>query len=103
MRMIKFGLFSLISVLALVTPAFAADASADSTGGSAMAAAIAIAIAAGCGAYAQGKVASTVLESIGRNPGASGQLSTPYILGIVFVETLVIFSFVIAMKLAGIF
>ncbi len=103
MRILKYGFFSLVSVLTLVSPAFASDGAAADGGYAALGAGLTIAIAAALGAYSQGNIASTSLESIGRNPGAAGQLFVPYILGLVFVETLVIFSFVIAMKLAGIF
>jgi F-type H+-transporting ATPase subunit c len=99
-------ILGLVAVLVMVDPAFAADAAAEAGSGAglkAIGAGLAIALAAALGAYSQGRIASTALESIGRNPGAAGQIQLPYILGLVFVETLVIFSFVIAMKLAGIF
>lgn len=52
----------------------------------------AVAIAAlGC-ALAQGKIVSTALDGIARNPGASGQIFTPMLLGVAFVETLLIFT-----------
>lgn len=49
------------------------------------------AAAFGC-ALAQGKIVSSALEGIGRNPGASGQIFTPMLLGVAFVETLLIFT-----------
>lgn len=47
--------------------------------------------AMGC-AFSQGKIVSSAVESIGRNPGASGQIFTPMLLGVAFVETLLIFT-----------
>lgn len=47
--------------------------------------------ALGC-ALGQGKIVSAALEGIARNPGASGQIFTPMILGVVFVETLLLFT-----------
>lgn len=61
-----------------------------------LAAAFAIALAALGGALGQGKVAAAAMEGIGRNPNAKDQMQTPMILGLVFIETLVLFGFVIA-------
>ena len=58
----------------------------------AMAKGIAIALAAlGC-ALGQGKIVAAALEGIARNPGAMGQIFTPMLLGVAFVETLLIFT-----------
>jgi F-type H+-transporting ATPase subunit c len=52
----------------------------------------AIGVAAlGC-ALAQGKIVGTAVDGISRNPGASGQIFTPMLLGVAFVETLLIFT-----------
>jgi F-type H+-transporting ATPase subunit c len=66
-----------------------------------LAASLVVAIAALGGTLAQGKAVSSSVEAIGRNPGAAGELKTPMILGLVFIETLVIFSFVVALQLIG--
>lgn len=94
-------LFSLAAVtLAIVDPAFAAEGEAGAGAWGAQAAAgLGIAIAAFGGAFGQGKATSAALESIGRNPGAAGQLFLPMILGLVFIESLVIYALVIAFKL----
>ncbi|MGZ3692806.1 MAG: ATP synthase F0 subunit C [Bdellovibrionota bacterium] len=47
--------------------------------------------ALGC-ALGQGKIVSAALEGIARNPGAREQIFTPMLLGVVFVETLLIFT-----------
>ena len=101
MRFFTRGIAVLAACLAVVDPAFAADGG--SAGIAAAAAGIGIGIASLGGALGQAKVASSALDSIGRNPGASGQMFTPMILGLVFVESLVIFALVIALKLAGLF
>lgn len=62
---------------------------------------IAIGLAAVGGTLGQGKVVSALLDSTGRNPGASDKLFVPMILGLVFIESLVILSFVIAFQLVG--
>ena len=63
---------------------------------------LAIGLAALGGTMGQGKAVSAALDSIGRNPSASGKIFVPMILGLALVESLVILSFVIANKLAGI-
>ncbi|MDZ4784804.1 MAG: ATP synthase F0 subunit C [bacterium] len=67
--------------------------------------AIGAGLAIGLGAFGaatgQGKVVSTALDSIGRNPSAAGKLNTPMILGLVFIEALGILAFVIAFFLQG--
>lgn len=62
---------------------------------------LAIGAAALGGGLGQGKAVSSALEAVGRNPSASGKVLTPMVLGLVFIETLVIFSFVIAFFLQG--
>ena len=68
----------------------------------AIAAALAIALAAFSGTASQSRAISAGLEAIGRNPAASGKVFTPMIVGLVLIESLVILSFVIAIKLAGV-
>lgn len=65
----------------------------------AIAAAIAIGVAALGGTLAQGKAVASALESIGRNPSASGNLFVPMLLGLAFIESLVVLAFVIAQSL----
>ena len=67
----------------------------------ALAAAIAIGMAALGGTMAQGKVASSALEGIARNPEAQGKIFTPMILGMALIESLVILGFVIAFMIQG--
>jgi len=67
----------------------------------ALGAGLGVALAALGGALGQGKVVSAALEAIGRNPAAGGKMLTPMVLGLVFIETLVIFTFVIAFFLNG--
>lgn len=105
MKKIKNAAVVAAGILASASPALAEEAVQATVGGdyTALAAGLTIAIAAFGGVIAQGKVASSALESIGRNPGAAGQMGTPMILGLVLIESLVIYALVIAAKLAGIF
>jgi F-type H+-transporting ATPase subunit c len=60
-----------------------------------------IAIAAFGGALGQGRTASSALDGIARNPGASGKIFTPMILGLALIESLVIYSLIISFLLLG--
>lgn len=67
----------------------------------AIAAALAIGLAAFGGALGQGKAAAAALEGIARNPGASGKIFVPMILGMALIESLVLFGLLIAFMLSG--
>ena len=64
-------------------------------------AALGIGIAAFGGALGQGKIMSAALESIARNPGAADKMFLPWLLGVIFVESLVIYALVVAFQLIG--
>lgn len=80
--------------VAFLMPAFA-FAQEDAAAGKpmyALAKGFAVGVAAlGC-ALGQGKIVAAAVEGIARNPGASGQVFTPMLLGVAFVETLLIFT-----------
>ena len=65
----------------------------------ALAAGIGIAIAAFGGAIGQGLGIASALNGIARNPGASGQVVTPMIIGLAMIESLVIYSLVVSLLL----
>ena len=99
MKKLSMLLTALVGVLLLapVTFAQAGDAAAggSSKGLLGIAAAFGMGIAAfGCG-LGQGKVGAAAMEGIARNPGAAKSMFTPMILGLVFIETLVLFTLLI--------
>jgi F-type H+-transporting ATPase subunit c len=65
----------------------------------ALAAGLGLGIAALGGALGQGRAVASALEGIGRNPGASGKIITPMIIGLAMIESLVIYSLVISLLL----
>jgi F-type H+-transporting ATPase subunit c len=67
--------------------------------GVALASGLTIGIAALGGALAQGRATAAGLEGIARNPGASGKIMTPMIIGLAMIESLVIYALVIAFML----
>jgi F-type H+-transporting ATPase subunit c len=65
------------------------------------AAGLSIAFAAAFCGLGQGRIAAAACEGIARNPGAAGAIRTAMILGLVFIETLVLFTFaIVAWKVA---
>src|ERR1700685_3518725 len=99
-------LVALVIVMLVVPAAFAQDNGA--AGGQklplnpttlALAAGFGVAIAAfGCG-LGQGRIAAAACEGIARNPGAAGGVRAGMILGLVFVETLTLFTFALGFLL----
>ena len=78
----------------------AAEAAGGGDDGSSMkflAAAFAIGLAAFGGALGQAKAASSALDGIARNPNAASKISTPMILGLALIESLVIYALIIAL------
>jgi F-type H+-transporting ATPase subunit c len=65
----------------------------------AIAAGLGLGIAALGGAIGQGKAVASALDGIGRNPGASGKIMTPMIIGLAMIESLVIYSLVVSLLL----
>lgn len=74
---------------------------ASSYGFYALGAALAIGLAALGGGIGQGRAAAAALEGIARNPGASGKIFVPMILGMALIESLVLFGLIIAFILSG--
>jgi F-type H+-transporting ATPase subunit c len=69
--------------------------------GLAIGAGLGLGLAAAGGALAQGRAVSSAMEGLSRNPQASDRMFLPLILGLVFIESLVIYTLVIAFFLQG--
>ena len=95
----------LVTTFLAASSAFADDgigASANANfGWYALAAALAIGLPALGGALGQGRAAAAALEGIARNPGASGKIFVPMILGMALIESLVLFGLLMAFVLSG--
>ena len=94
-----------VTALALLLPNLAvAQEAAVRTGGTGwghLSAAIVLGIAAAAGAISQGKTAVAACDGMARNPGASGQIRAMAFLGLVLIESLVIYSLIIAFVVQG--
>ena len=96
----------LVLALSLAAPAFAAEApeaqdaaaqvQEDNTlGMKAIAAGIAVGVAAAGGAVAMGIATAKSAESIARQPEADGKIRTSLMLGLVFIETAIIYALLV--------
>lgn len=100
------ALIALMPVLAAVaapapTGADAAEAAIEaatdnSLGDKAIAAAIVVGLAAAAGAIGMGLAIAKSVDGIARQPEAEGKIRTTLMLGLVFVETAIIYALVIA-------
>jgi F-type H+-transporting ATPase subunit c len=59
----------------------------------------ALAFAAGLGALGQGRAVASAAEAIARNPGATGDIRGALLLGLVLIESLVIYVLLISLLL----
>jgi len=67
----------------------------------ALAMGLGLGLAAMGGALGQGRATAAVLEGLSRNPGSYDRVFTPFILGMVLIESLVIYSLVMSLILLG--
>jgi F-type H+-transporting ATPase subunit c len=80
-------------------PAAAASTSVEVVRWSIITAGFALAIAAAFGALSQGKAVSAAVEGIARNPAAANDIRGSLILGLVLIESLVIYVLLISLIL----
>ena len=100
------ALGSFVSMMLVTVAAFAQEHGAAATEGSGRGWAIlgvmvGMGIATFGGSLGQGKAAAAALEGIARNPGAASKVTTPMILGLALIESLVLYSLLIAFFLLG--
>lgn len=95
-------LFFIFLLIFFVVPIFAEETEQSSEGAKSIthygvfAAAFAIAIAGFAGALGQSKAISSACEGLARNPGAAGAIRTSLLLGLAFIESIVIYALLIA-------
>ena len=93
-------LVSLLSVTAFATegdaPQAAEAAQDNATGSKAIAAGIAVGVAALAGALGMAIAIGKSVESMARQPEASGKINSAMMLGLVFIETTIIYALIVA-------
>ncbi len=100
-----------MALTAFSVPVFAAEATASGTGSAAvetlenaanpigqkaLAAAICVGLAAAAGAIGMGLAIAKSSEGISRQPEAEGKIRTSLMLGLVFIETAIIYALIVA-------
>ena len=101
LNQVLIGASAFVAVLLFSAVALAEEAAAAASGQSvgsgmiAIAVAVGIGIAAFGGAFGQGRTAAAALEGIARNPNASDKVFVPMILALAFIESLVLFTWVL--------
>lgn len=89
-------LFMTLAAMLLATPAFAQGAGADAASQWVpLAAGLGMALAAGLCGLGQGRATASATEALARNPGARPGIFIFLILGLAFIESLALFTFVI--------
>ncbi|HLJ77165.1 MAG TPA: ATP synthase F0 subunit C [Acidobacteriaceae bacterium] len=95
MRKLQY-LFMTLSALFMAAPAFAQTAGGSTTNNLIpIGAGIGMAIASGLCGLGQGRAAGSATEAVARNPGARAAIQLFLILGLAFMESLALFTFVI--------
>ena len=96
MKKLQYVFMSLAALL-LATPAFAQDAAGAHPENQwiPLAAALGMALAAGLCGLGQGKATASATEALARNPGARPGIFIFLSLGLAFIESLALFTFVI--------
>ncbi|HYG99248.1 MAG TPA: ATP synthase F0 subunit C [Terriglobales bacterium] len=97
MRKVMFVLLAIVALTTMATPAFAQEAPAAAGGANwvAITSGFAMAIAVALAALGQSRVASSACEGLARNPAARPGIQLALILGLAFIESLVLFTLVI--------
>lgn len=99
-KLLSTMLLSVMTTVLVSYPAFAADVAVANENtvltSKAYSAAIAIGLAALAGAIAMGFAIAKAVESVARQPEASSKIQTVLMLGLVFIETAIIYALVVA-------
>ena len=85
----------LLAMFLLATPIFAQDNTGGGRAAINITSGIAMALASGLCALAQGRALGSSAEAIARNPGAGNVIRGALILGLAFIESLALFTFVV--------
>ncbi|ADW69450.1 ATP synthase F0 subunit C [Granulicella tundricola] len=96
-RMLQAGkyFFMTLAAMMLAVPAFAQGAADESHWWVSIGAGIGMALAAGLCGLGQGRATASATEALARNPGARPGIFIFLILGLAFIESLALFTFVI--------
>ena len=96
-RMLQFSkyFFMTLAAMFIATPAFAQGTTAAANPYAPLAVGIGMGIAAGLCGLGQGRATASASEALARNPGARPGIQLFLILGLAFIESLTLFTFVL--------
>ena len=96
-RLFQFSkyLFATLAALCFASPAFAQGTTAATPSYNALAVGIGMGIAAGLCGLGQGRATASAAEALARNPGARAGIQLFLLLGLAFIESLTLFTFVL--------
>ena len=99
MRKLFYILMAIVAISMMVTPAFAqggeAAVAAKGPNWIAITSGFAMALAVALASTAQGRVSASACEGLARNPSARPGIQLALILGLAFIESLVLFTLVV--------
>lgn len=96
MRKLTFVFLMVMLCLILASPVYAQGTATSGTNWSVpIGVGLGMGLAAGLAGLGQGRVAGSVAEAIARNPGAAPGIQTALFIGLAFIESLVLFTFVL--------
>jgi F-type H+-transporting ATPase subunit c len=102
MRKLTIVIFALLAIMMMTMPAYAQGTMpAAPVNLVPIAAGFGIAIAAGLAGLGQGRVGAAACEAMARNPAARPAIQVALILGLAFIESLVLFTLVIIFAKVG--
>src|SRR5690349_8187770 len=89
-------LFLVVAILMVASPVYAQGAGTPATNWAVpIGVGLGMGLAAGLAGLGQGKVAGSVAEALARNPGARPGIQLALFIGLAFIESLVLFTFVL--------
>jgi F-type H+-transporting ATPase subunit c len=96
-RMLQFSkyFFMTLAAMCFAMPAFAQNGAAAGPNYGSLAVGIGMGIAAGLCGLGQGRATASASEALARNPGARPGIQLFLILGLAFIESLTLFTFVL--------
>lgn len=107
-KKVLIGILTVAALVVVAAPAIAQDAPTTEELGSTksanllgLAIAFGIALAAFGGAMGQGRATSAAVEAVARQPEAGGRIQTMMIIGLALIETLVLYTLLIAFMMMG--
>ncbi len=102
MKKTKLVLLVAVLLTLFAAPALAQDGGEGGSGElGVLAAALGIGIAAAGGAIGQGRATGEACAGLARNPGAGGRIQIVLLIGLAFMESVVIYALLIALRGAG--